>query len=217
MIETKKQKNWEQHWKIAFWKVWNPLLCWQNWIGKLEKPSTTWKDIAGLETAKTALYFFNFFWVLVKSFFREEAVVLPQKFPQLFTEKRKSWKGILLYGVTQIQFQYLIFQTEWKCSHSDHKFFSFHCFSHQAQENHCWQRPQQASPILPFFLCHHQIWSPSGWEKVKSKFVFMWIVTIFWNLMKADSSIIQIGWRKQTCHHFHWRTGFNLWKSNQRR
>jgi len=48
-----------------------------------EKPSITWKDVAGLEPAKTAL---------------EEAVILPQKFPQLFTGKRKPWKAILLYG-----------------------------------------------------------------------------------------------------------------------
>jgi vacuolar protein-sorting-associated protein 4 len=28
----------------------------------------------------------------------KEAVILPTKFPQLFTEERKPWRGILLYG-----------------------------------------------------------------------------------------------------------------------
>ena len=42
-----------------------------------------WEDIAGLEGAKEAL---------------KEAVILPTKFPQFFTGKRKPWKGILLYG-----------------------------------------------------------------------------------------------------------------------
>jgi SpoVK/Ycf46/Vps4 family AAA+-type ATPase len=28
----------------------------------------------------------------------EEAIVLPIKFPELFTGARSSWKGILLYG-----------------------------------------------------------------------------------------------------------------------
>lgn len=43
----------------------------------------SWNDVAGLEEAKQSL---------------EEAVILPQKFPQLFTGNRKPWKGILLYG-----------------------------------------------------------------------------------------------------------------------
>lgn len=48
-----------------------------------EKPNVRWSDIAGLEGAKEAL---------------KEAVILPIKFPHLFTGKRTPWKGILLYG-----------------------------------------------------------------------------------------------------------------------
>ena len=47
------------------------------------KPNVTWDDVAGLEGAKDAL---------------KEAVIMPLKFPQLFTGTRKPWKGILLYG-----------------------------------------------------------------------------------------------------------------------
>ncbi|KAJ3241885.1 Vacuolar protein sorting-associated protein 4 [Chytriomyces hyalinus] len=48
-----------------------------------ETPNVRWDDIAGLEGAKEAL---------------KEAVILPIKFPQLFTGKRVPWRGILLYG-----------------------------------------------------------------------------------------------------------------------
>lgn len=48
-----------------------------------EKPNVAWTDVCGLEGAKEAL---------------KEAVILPTRFPQLFTGKRRPWKGILLYG-----------------------------------------------------------------------------------------------------------------------
>ncbi|XP_015595703.1 vacuolar protein sorting-associated protein 4B [Cephus cinctus] len=49
----------------------------------IEKPKVKWSDVAGLDGAKEAL---------------KEAVILPIRFPHLFTGKRIPWKGILLFG-----------------------------------------------------------------------------------------------------------------------
>mmetsp|Transcript_7064 Transcript_7064/g.9974 ORF Transcript_7064/g.9974 Transcript_7064/m.9974 type:complete len:450 (-) Transcript_7064:169-1518(-) len=48
-----------------------------------EKPDVKWSDVAGLTAAKESL---------------KETVIMPTRFPQLFTGKRRPFKGILLYG-----------------------------------------------------------------------------------------------------------------------
>lgn len=48
-----------------------------------EKPDVKWDDVAGLVQAKESL---------------KETVIMPTRFPQLFTGKRRPFKGILLYG-----------------------------------------------------------------------------------------------------------------------
>ena len=48
-----------------------------------EKPNVKWDDVAGLAQAKESL---------------KEPVIMPTRFPQLFTGKRRPFKGILLYG-----------------------------------------------------------------------------------------------------------------------
>ena len=55
----------------------------QKHVNKPYGAMLQWNDVAGLESAKDSL---------------KEAVILPVKFPQFFTGKRKPWSGLLLYG-----------------------------------------------------------------------------------------------------------------------
>eukprot|EP00756_Hemistasia_phaeocysticola_P008688 Hpha_TRINITY_DN14699_c0_g1::TRINITY_DN14699_c0_g1_i1::g.47595::m.47595/K12196/VPS4; vacuolar protein-sorting-associated protein 4 len=70
------------------------------------KPNVPWSKVAGLERAKEAL---------------QEAVVLPMKFPQLFSGKRKPWKGILMYGPPGTGKSYIASAVATEC---DSTFFS---------------------------------------------------------------------------------------------
>jgi hypothetical protein len=74
-----------------------------------ESPNVHWDDIAGLDQAKEEL---------------NEAVILPIRYPQLFTGKRKARKGILLFGPPGTGKSYLAkaCATEIQCT-----FFSISC------------------------------------------------------------------------------------------
>jgi vacuolar protein-sorting-associated protein 4 len=48
-----------------------------------EEPNVKWDDISGLQNVKNALI---------------EVIVLPIKFPQIFTGARKPWRRVLLSG-----------------------------------------------------------------------------------------------------------------------
>ena len=71
-----------------------------------EKPNIKWEDVAGLDVAKEGL---------------KEAVLMPIKFPQLFTGGRKPWAGILLYGPPGTGKSYLAKACATEC---DSTFFS---------------------------------------------------------------------------------------------
>lgn len=89
----------------------------------IEKPDVKWSDVAGLDGAKEAL---------------KEAVILPIRFPHLFTGKRIPWKGILLFGVSSLESNK--FANHMQCNLIRNIFYVLLMISHQVLVNHIWQR-----------------------------------------------------------------------------
>ncbi|CAF1415943.1 unnamed protein product, partial [Didymodactylos carnosus] len=73
----------------------------QKFAGSIvSETKVSFHDVVGLDQAKEAL---------------KEAVILPIKFPRLFTGSRKSWAGILLYGPRGTGKSYLAKATATEC------------------------------------------------------------------------------------------------------
>lgn len=111
-----------------------------------------WSDVAGLEGAKEAL---------------KEAVILPIKFPHLFTGKRTPWRGILLFGPPGTGKSYLAKAVATEANNST--FFSISSsdlVSKWLGESENWLRiysnlPERTSPplssLMKLILCVVQV------------------------------------------------------------
>ena len=124
----------------------------------MEKPNIKWNDVAGLEGAKEAL---------------KEAVILPIKFPHLFTgiPFHPFLKGKRPCGPHACKHHVSILKDPCLSSQGrEHRGGGSCSLDPQAQESPTWLKPSQQRPTTPpSSPSPHPTWSPSGWERAKSE------------------------------------------------
>ncbi len=105
-----------------------------------EKPNVKWDDVAGLEGAKSLL---------------REAVILPYKFPQLFT-------GALLLDLISCRKQLVDQHLLYAAQASESLGRASCCMVLLAQVSHTWPRLLPPKRTVRSSACPRRIWCPSG-------------------------------------------------------
>ena len=136
----------------------------------VDRPNIRWDDVAGLEVAKEAL---------------KEAVILPIKFPHLFTGKRTPWRGILLYGPPGTGKSYLA-----KAVATEAKSTFFSVSSSDLVSK--WQGDSERYAFLCRFLAETRINT---------------LITPMRVTLQTCQATLSDGPRIKACYHFHRRGG----------